>query len=200
MNYRYSLTHSINYQRKYTCFCNNPATQGRCHLAPDVTLSDVTRCVQFRWGPAEVQNIAIALWGSRKWKIREWFRLNILLLLILKQILKWFLLCRVTFYDFVSRLQRRFTSLRTDVTSLCPGYDSMRRLFSFSAVKFSSVSAQIFPPALICQSVSHRAVFNSLYLSTKSTEDNMNLDLSDMRKKYKGDEEVMFMFLPDLWT
>ncbi|KAM9462223.1 pyridoxine-5'-phosphate oxidase [Clarias gariepinus] len=65
----------------------------------------------------------------------------------------------------------------------------MRRLFSFSAVKFSSVSVQIFPPALICQSVSHRAVFNSLYLSTKSTEDNMNLDLSDMRKKYKGDEE-----------
>ncbi|KAB5555568.1 hypothetical protein PHYPO_G00035670 [Pangasianodon hypophthalmus] len=63
----------------------------------------------------------------------------------------------------------------------------MRRLFSFSALKFISKTQQIIPPGYSL-SLSLRAVPAS-YFRTTSTDNSKQMDLSDMRKKYKGDEE-----------
>ncbi|MCJ8738543.1 hypothetical protein PDJAM_G00037000 [Pangasius djambal] len=63
----------------------------------------------------------------------------------------------------------------------------MRRLFSFSALKFISKTERIIPPGYSL-SVSLRAVPAPSFRTT-STDNSKQMDLSNMRKKYKGDEE-----------
>ncbi|KAK3529513.1 hypothetical protein QTP70_031950 [Hemibagrus guttatus] len=71
----------------------------------------------------------------------------------------------------------------------------MKRLFSFRALNFISKPRQIIIPPLYSLSVYRRAVSAS-HFCTKSTNDNKQMDLSDMRKKYKGDEEAYFSLTP----
>lgn len=69
----------------------------------------------------------------------------------------------------------------------------MKRLFSFRSLNFISKPHQIILPPLYSLPVDRRAGSAS-HFCRKSTNDYEQMDLSDMRKKYKGDEEVMFMF------
>ncbi|XP_047673580.1 pyridoxine-5'-phosphate oxidase [Tachysurus fulvidraco] len=64
----------------------------------------------------------------------------------------------------------------------------MKRLFSFSVVNFIKKPAQIITPPLYSLSVYRRSESAS-HFHTKSTNDIRQMDLSDMRKKYKGDDE-----------
>ncbi|XP_058261931.1 pyridoxine-5'-phosphate oxidase isoform X2 [Hemibagrus wyckioides] len=64
----------------------------------------------------------------------------------------------------------------------------MKRLFSFRSLNFIRKPDQIILPPLYSLPVDRRAVSAS-YFCTKSTNDHKQMDLSDMRKKYKGDEE-----------
>ena len=64
---------------------------------------------------------------------------------------------------------------------------SMRRILSTKSLKLIGVFGRN-PPSHACLTVGQSVC--ALNFSRKLTSDGTNMDLSNMRKKYKGDEEV----------